>query len=395
MKRIVRKTMAYLLILAIVVFSFRLYMISSKEVVDTTQFTDYFQLDEADNGGLELTTSNFTTFEKEYNFVKEEKVEEDKKEGEKEKEKEKPAPPPPPKRAEQITYKVKKKDTIPAIAKRYGIKQDTILMNNKDALNNKMKVGDTITFPSIDGLYYKLEKNDTLAKIAKKYGISVVDIVDYNNINPKKLKAGSTIFLKGVTLQKYKDVEGRLIAAQQAKEDKKKNKNKEKEKEKEKEKPEKPPKETKGSSPPPPPPEDNDDGGRSAAYSGAGFAYPVRYAGVSSPFGNRYHPVLKRYILHTGVDLVAKYVPLRAAKAGVVTFAGNMSGYGKIIIIRHDNGYETRYAHLSVISTNVGEHVNQGDLIGKTGNSGRTTGAHLHFEIRQNGVPKNPMKYLR
>lgn len=385
--------MAYLLILAIVVFSFRLYMISSKEVVDTTQFTDYFQLDEADNGGLELTTSNFTTFEKEYNFVKEEKVEEDKKEGEKEKEKEKPAPPPPPKRAEQITYKVKKKDTIPAIAKRYGIKQDTILMNNKDALNNKMKVGDTITFPSIDGLYYKLEKNDTLAKIAKKYGISVVDIVDYNNINPKKLKAGSTIFLKGVTLQKYKDVEGRLIAAQQAKEDKKKNKNKEKEQEKEK--PEKPPKGTKGSPPPPPPPEDNDDGGRSAAYSGAGFAYPVRYAGVSSPFGNRYHPVLKRYILHTGVDLVAKYVPLRAAKAGVVTFAGNMSGYGKIIIIRHDNGYETRYAHLSVISTNVGEHVNQGDLIGKTGNSGRTTGAHLHFEIRQNGVPKNPMKYLR
>ena len=386
--------MAYLLILAIVVFSFRLYMISSKEVVDTTQFTDYFQLDEADNGGLELTTSNFTTFEKEYNFVKEEKVEEDKKEGEKEKEKEKPAPPPPPKRAEQITYKVKKKDTIPAIAKRYGVKQDTILMNNKDALNNKMKVGDTITFPSIDGLYYKLEKNDTLAKIAKKYGISVVDIVDYNNINPKKLKAGSTIFLKGVTLQKYKDVEGRLIATQQAKEDKKKNKNKEKEKEKEKEKPEKPPKEPKGSPPPPPPPEDNDDGGRSAAYSGAGFAYPVRYAGVSSPFGNRYHPVLKRYILHTGVDLVAKYVPLRAAKAGVVTFAGNMSGYGKIIIIRHDNGYETRYAHLSVISTNVGEHVNQGDLIGKTGNSGRTTGAHLHFEIRQNGVPKNPMKYL-
>ena len=380
--------MAYLLILAIVVFSFRLYMISSKEVVDTTQFTDYFQLDEADNGGLELTTSNFTTFEKEYNFVKEEKVEEDKKEGEKEKEKEKPAPPPTPKRAEEITYKIKKKDTIPAIAKRYGVKQDTILINNKDALNNKLKIGDAITFPSIDGLYYKLEKNDTLAKIAKKYGISVVDIVDYNNINPKKLKAGSTIFLKGVTLQKYKDVEGRLIAAQQAKEDKKKNKNKEK--------PEKPPKGAKGSAPPPPPtPQDDDDGGRSAAYSGAGFAYPVRYAGVSSPFGNRFHPVLKRYILHTGVDLVAKYVPLRAAKSGVVTFAGNMSGYGKIIIIRHDNGYETRYAHLSVISTNVGEHVNQGDLIGKTGNSGRTTGAHLHFEVRQNGVPKNPMKYLR
>ena len=376
--------MAYLLILAIVVFSFRFYMISSKEVVDTTQFTDYFQLDEADNGGLELTTSNFTTFEKEYNFVKEEKVEEDKKEGEKEKEKEKPAPPPPPKRAEQITYKVKKKDTIPAIAKRYGIKQDTVLMNNKDALNNKMKVGDTITFPSIDGLYYKLEKNDTLAKIAKKYGISVVDIVDNNNINPKRLKAGTELFLKGVTLKKVKELEEKAVAAQQAKEDKK-------DKKKSKDKGKVPAVDT-GSKGTGSSAEDNDN--QNYSSGGTGFICPVRYAGVSSPFGNRYHPVLRRYILHTGVDLVAKYVPLRAAKAGVVTFAGNMSGYGKIIIINHGNGYETRYAHLSVISTNVGEHVNQGDLIGKTGNSGRTTGAHLHFEIRVNGVPKNPMKYI-
>ena len=80
MRTIVKNTISYLLILAIVIFSFRLYMISSKEVVDTTQFTDYFQLDEADNGGLELATSNFTTFEKEYNFVKEEVVEEKKEE---------------------------------------------------------------------------------------------------------------------------------------------------------------------------------------------------------------------------------------------------------------------------------------------------------------------------
>ena len=126
----------------------------------------------------------------------------------------------------------------------------------------------------------------------------------------------------------------------------------------------------------------------------SGFAYPVKFSGVASPFGNRFHPVLKKYILHTGVDFVAKYIPLRAAKDGVVSFAGNMSGYGKIIIIKHSNGYETRYAHLSVISTKVGEHVNKGDLIGKTGASGRVTGPHLHFEIRKDGVPKNPMKYL-
>ena len=364
--------MGYTLILAIVVFSFRLYMISSKEVFDNALFTDYFQVDEAGNGGLELTTSNFTTFEKEYNFVKEEIVE--KKEEEK--------PPVQQKRAEKITYKVQKKDTVQSIAKKFGVKPETIMINNQTAMDNKLKVGEVLTFPSIDGLYYKLQKNETLAKVSKKYGIKVVDIVDYNNINPKKLKAGTTLFLKGVALKKYKDVEQRLIAAQQAREEQK---NAKAQKGKGK----------KGGGSSPPPDTGGDDGGAPVSRSGEGFAFPVRYAGVSSPFGNRYHPVLKRYILHTGVDLVAKYVPLRASKSGVVTFAGNMSGYGKIIIIRHDNGYETRYAHLSVISTNVGEHVNKGDLIGKTGNSGRTTGAHLHFEIRHNGVPKNPMKYLQ
>lgn len=373
MKRIIRKIIGYSLILAIVFFSFRLYTISDREVVNYEGFTDYFQMTEAENGGLELTTSNFTTFEKEYNFTKED-------EKEKKKEEEKKTA----KKVEQLSYKVQKKDTPQAIARKFGLKTDTILLNNESVRNKKMKPGDTLTFPSIDGMYYKIQKGDTLAKIAKKYGISVVDIVDNNNINPKRLKAGTELFLKGVTLKKVKELEEKAVAAQQAKEDKK-------DKKKSKNKGQVPAVDTgsrgTGSSA-----EDNDN--QNYSSGGAGFIYPVRYAGISSPFGNRYHPVLRRYILHTGVDLVAKYVPLRAAKAGVVTFAGNMSGYGKIIIINHGNGYETRYAHLSVISTNVGEHVNQGDLIGKTGNSGRTTGPHLHFEIRVNGVPKNPMKYI-
>ena len=373
MKRIIRKIIGYSLILAVVFFSFRLYTISDREVINYEGFTDYFQMTEAENGGLELTTSNFTTFEKEYNFTKED-------EKEKKKEEEKKTA----KKVEQLSYKVQKKDTPQAIARKFGLKTDTILLNNESVRNKKMKPGDTLTFPSVDGMYYKIQKGDTLAKIAKKYGISVVDIVDNNNINPKRLKAGTELFLKGVTLKKVKELEEKAVAAQQAKEDKK-------DKKKSKDKGQVPAVDT-GSSGTGSSAEDNDN--QNYSSGGAGFIYPVRYAGISSPFGNRYHPVLRRYILHTGVDLVAKYVPLRAAKAGVVTFAGNMSGYGKIIIINHGNGYETRYAHLSVISTNVGEHVNQGDLIGKTGNSGRTTGAHLHFEIRVNGVPKNPMKYI-
>ena len=384
MNKKIKKIISYLLILLIVIFSFRLYINSDREIVNYENFTDYFQAGEADNGGLEIADSNFTTFTKDYTFIKkeEEKVEEEKKK-------------PVKKEVTTVQYKVQKRDNVASIAKKFGVSQDTIKMNNTDVMNGRLKVGSTLTFPSQNGLYYKIQKGETLSKIAKKYGISVVDIVDNNNINPKRLKPGTTLYLKNVSLKKFQDVEERLIAASKPKE-KVKEKGKEKVKGSKKDSHQttdtsiptthesKASKETAVE-------EEND----YTPHESESFAFPVRYAGVSSPFGNRYHPVLRRYILHTGVDLNAKYVPLRAAKDGVVTFAGYMSGYGKIIIIKHANGYETRYAHLSVISTNVGEHVNQGDLIGKTGNSGRVTGPHLHFEIRYNGVPKNPMKYLR
>ena len=71
-----------------------------------------------------------------------------------------------------------------------------------------------------------------------------------------------------------------------------------------------------------------------------------------------------------------------------------MNGYGKIIILKHASGYETRYAHLDKIGVKVGQNVNKGELIGKTGMSGRVTGPHLHFEIRKNGKTQNPMSHL-
>lgn len=71
-----------------------------------------------------------------------------------------------------------------------------------------------------------------------------------------------------------------------------------------------------------------------------------------------------------------------------------MNGYGKIIIIKHSSGYETRYAHLDKIGVRKGQYVKTGELIGKTGQSGRVTGPHLHFELRKNGKILNPMKYM-
>lgn len=120
---------------------------------------------------------------------------------------------------------------------------------------------------------------------------------------------------------------------------------------------------------------------------------PFAYSRISSPFNmQRLHPITRRVRPHTGVDLKGPYgAPIKTTGDGVVTFAGWQNGYGRLVIIRHPNGYETRYAHLSAIDTTVGKNVKRGEVIGKLGNSGASTGAHLHFEVRINGVPQNPM----
>jgi len=87
-----------------------------------------------------------------------------------------------------------------------------------------------------------------------------------------------------------------------------------------------------------------------------------------------------------------------AADGGTVTFAGVSgsltSGYGNLIIVDHGNGTETRYAHMDRLSVSVGQEVGQGEVIGTTGNTGSSTGPHLHFEVRENGVPQNPINYI-
>ncbi len=120
---------------------------------------------------------------------------------------------------------------------------------------------------------------------------------------------------------------------------------------------------------------------------------PIRYTRISSPFNpRRVHPVTHRIRAHTGVDLKAAYgTPVASTGSGTVSFAGWQRGYGKIVVIKHHNGYETRYAHLSAITTKAGNHVKRGEIIGKLGNTGISTGAHVHYEVRVNGKPYNPM----
>lgn len=349
-----------------------------EEVVDLKKFTDYYEETNEENGGISVLADNFYKFEKEYNFadlqkttVAELKPETSEKEPETnnseknseitkeeietkqevaitEKPLEESKPIEPIKKCpEKKEYIVKEGDTISEIATINGMTMEMLLANNPGISVKNLKIGQKLIVVSENGIFYKVEKGDSLYKISSKFKVKVDDILAYNDIDEKSLKIGESIFLKNPDLK----VLNKSVA--------KKTGSKKK-----------------------------------TVVATAGFKFPVEYRGINSPYGSRFHPVLKRYIFHSGVDLKARYVPLRAAQSGRVSFAGYMSGYGKIIILKHSSGYETRYAHLEKIGVKVGQNVNKGELIGKTGMSGRVTGPHLHFEIRKNGRTQNPMALL-
>jgi len=117
---------------------------------------------------------------------------------------------------------------------------------------------------------------------------------------------------------------------------------------------------------------------------------------VTGSFGERIDPFNGEGAFHSGVDISSAYGhPVVAPADGVVTFSDNMGGYGKAIIIDHSNGISTRYGHLSGFAVTAGQAVHRGDVIGYVGASGRSTGPHLHYEVRINDTPVNPYKYLR
>jgi len=135
-----------------------------------------------------------------------------------------------------------------------------------------------------------------------------------------------------------------------------------------------------------------DEEGRS--LHGAFLRYPVPYR-ITSRFTNRrYHPGLKRYRAHEGIDYGAPAgARVEATASGVVTRAGFQGGYGRLVELRHPQGIRTRYAHLRSIAPDVrpGAHVDQGQIIGRVGSSGLATGPHLHYEFLQNGRHRNPL----
>ncbi len=125
------------------------------------------------------------------------------------------------------------------------------------------------------------------------------------------------------------------------------------------------------------------------------IANPVPGKAISSRFGSRIDPFKGSYAMHSGLDFKVSYgVNVKATGAGKVIFAGRKGGYGNLVEIQHENGFTTRFAHLSRILVSKGQKIEAGTNIGKVGSTGRSTGPHLHYEVRVHGVAVNPKTYI-
>lgn len=122
--------------------------------------------------------------------------------------------------------------------------------------------------------------------------------------------------------------------------------------------------------------------------------WPVDSENITSEFGDRHHPVLKQMKFHRGIDIAGKKgETVRASFNGIVTFAGEKGEYGYMVELERDDGLRVRYAHLDKMNVVVNQLVSEGEKIGEVGNTGMTTGAHLHFEIIIDSIPVNPLKF--
>jgi murein DD-endopeptidase MepM/ murein hydrolase activator NlpD len=252
-------------------------------------------------------------------------------------------------------YRVSRGDSVFAIAESFKLKPETILWANYDVLQDSpdsLRPGQVLKIPPTDGIYYQWKETDTLESVAKEFKTTIDDIINYpgNNIdltNPK-VDSGSWVMVPGGQREFVQWLVPTIA---------------------------------KGKSGTSPTSQSSCGGG--AVGSGA-FVWP---AGNHFLSGNDY------WSGHLGIDISAgEGAPIYAADSGVVTMAagGYNYGYGNVIQIDHGNGYSTVYAHLSAIFVSVCQSVSAGQQIATSGATGNAQGAHLHFEVRQNGGFINP-----
>lgn len=255
---------------------------------------------------------------------------------------------PTPVAAEIQLYTVQAGDTVLGIAEKFGLKPETVQWANPGLEVNAdlIRPGDSISILPIDGALHTITSGDTLNSIAGKYKVTVEDIIGYAGNNLADANAPLTIAAKLVIPNGVKPFVNQQAVAYT------------------------------GSSAPP----------ANAKIGGGNFVWPA-----AGSINQRY------WGGHAAIDIGAwTGAPVKAADGGYVALAtgGWNAGYGNHVIIDHGNGFSTLYAHLNSIYVKPGESVAAGQQIGSVGNTGNSTGPHLHFEIRYQGSPRNPLSYL-
>jgi len=243
-------------------------------------------------------------------------------------------------------YQVKTGDTITGIASRFSLSAGSIIAFNNITEAWNIRAGKELKIPNMDGIPYTVGKNDSISKIAVKMKVPQNAILDANNLLSDTILPGQVLFIPGAQM----DANEFNRAFRR-------------------------------------------DAGRRAETP---IIFPVGgKITVTSGYGWREDPVRpvpgeKRF--HRGVDFIGKMGdPIKAAMKGTVLHIDNNPNLGNFIILKHDNGYQTLYAHLSAYSVKAGDTVSQGQEIGKIGATGYTTGPHLHYEVFRNGNRVDPL----
>jgi murein DD-endopeptidase MepM/ murein hydrolase activator NlpD len=239
---------------------------------------------------------------------------------------------------EKSTYIVEAGDTLSEIADRHGLSDQTLISWNQIKDVRRVPIGAELVIPNIDGVIHKVAAGESLNGIADHYDVPFTKILDANDMLSDILQPGQELIIPG---------------------------------------------------------------GKMSAYTyklamGTLFLYPVKRFRFTSGFGYRIDPFTGMRRMHYGVDLAAPVgTPVYASQAGrVISIGDNPKGFGKYVVIRHSNGYQTLYAHLLSYNVRVGQLVSRQQKIAAMGNSGRSTGPHLHFAIFRYGDAKNPLNFL-
>jgi murein DD-endopeptidase MepM/ murein hydrolase activator NlpD len=251
-----------------------------------------------------------------------------------------------------LVHTVQQGETLWDIAKMYGIDVETLINANTLRSAHQLQVGQKINVITVKGVLYTVRQGETLWDIAKRFNVDIDKIIVTNNItDPAKIQPKQMLVLPGAKINRTTQTTTTSTT-----------------------------KSTSTSS-------------RTLVSSSGrlqkAFSWPVR-GRISSRFGQRWGR------MHEGLDIaVATGTPVRAVAAGKVTYAGWGGTYGYLVKIDHGQGVETRYAHNSRLLVKVGQTVSEGQVIARSGNTGRSTGPHVHFEIRYKGKAYNPLNYLR